>query len=136
MISTRTHGVIDYVVGILLIVAPYVLGFDDGSAAQWVPMILGASAIVYSLLTAYELSVARLIPMPVHLGLDMSSGVLLAASPWLFGFADRIWWPHVMVGLMEIVVPLMTSRQPRADLDRTGGIDAGHARGSWRGDSR
>jgi hypothetical protein len=110
MIPTRVHGIIDYVVGIVLILAPYILGFADGTAAQWVPMILGIAALIYSLLTRYELSMAKIIPMPVHLGLDVASGLLLAASPWLFGFADRIWWPHVLVGAMEIVIALMTAR--------------------------
>jgi hypothetical protein len=113
MIPTRIHGVIDYVVGALLIVAPYLFGFADGSAAQWVPQLLGVAALVYSLLTDYELGAMRVIPMPAHLGLDIGSGILLAASPWLFGFADRIWWPHVVVGVMEIVIPLMTQRRPR-----------------------
>ena len=83
-------------------------GFADGSGAQWVPQILGAAAIIYSLLTDYELGVVRVIPMPVHLGLDFASGLLLLASPWLFGFADRIAWPHVLFGLIEIGASLMT----------------------------
>jgi hypothetical protein len=112
MIPTKIHGVIDYLVGLLLIAAPYLLGFADGSAAQWVPMVLGAATLVYSLFTNYELSIARLIPMPVHLGLDMASGALLALSPWLFGFSEIIWWPHVLVGILEIVIPMVTSRRP------------------------
>jgi hypothetical protein len=111
-ISTRTHGGLDYFVGVLLIIVPYILGFADGTAAQWVPQILGASLILYSLLTDYELGVARMIPMPVHLFLDIASGVLLAASPWLFGFADRIVWPHMLVGILEIGAGLMTSTVP------------------------
>jgi hypothetical protein len=111
-ISTRTHGVLDYVMGALLIVAPYLLGFADGTAAQWVPQILGAGAIVYSLLTNYELGAVRVIPMPVHLMLDIGSGVLLAASPWLFGFADRVFWPHLILGLVEIGAGLMTRTVP------------------------
>ncbi len=110
----RVHGIIDYIVGALLILAPFILGFADGTAAQWVPIILGAGALLYSLLTDYELGVARVIPMPVHLGLDNASGLLLAASPWLFGFAHRIWWPHVLVGVSEIVIPLLTQRHARA----------------------
>lgn len=110
MIPTRIHAVLDYLVGAILIIAPFILGFADGSPAQWVPMILGAAAIVYSLFTRYELGLVRLLPMPAHLGLDIASGVLLAASPWLFGFADRIFWPHVLFGLVEIVVPLLTRR--------------------------
>jgi len=104
MISSRVHGALDYIVGLLLILAPYLFGFADGSAAQIVPMVLGASTILYSLVTRYELSVARLIPYRLHLLIDAASGLLLLASPWLFGFADRIASPHVPVGLVELVV--------------------------------
>ena len=110
--NTRMHGFADYLVGIILILAPYLLGFADGSAAQWVPQILGAAAIIYSLLTDYELGVVRVIPMPVHLGLDFASGLLLLASPWLFGFADRIAWPHVLFGIIEVGASLMMQTRP------------------------
>src|SRR3712207_2864116 len=98
--------------GALLIVAPYLLGFADGTAAQWIPQIVGAALIGASLLTDYELGVVRMIPMPVHLGLDVAAGVLLAASPWLFGFADRVWVPHVVFGLAEIGAGLTTRTVP------------------------
>jgi hypothetical protein len=114
MIPTRVHGIIDYLTGVLLIAAPFIFGFADGTAAQWLPTVLGGMTIVMSLLTRYELSIAKLIPLPVHLVVDVGTGLLLAASPWLFGFADRIWWPHLLVGLMEIAVPLLTRRQPDA----------------------
>jgi hypothetical protein len=113
MISTRTHGIIDYLTGGLLIVAPYLFDFATGGVEQWLPQALGAMIIVMSLITKYELSVAKLIPLKLHLGVDVLGGILLAASPWLFGFADRIWWPHLLIGLMEIVVPLMTNRDSR-----------------------
>ena len=106
--NTRVHGMADYLVGIILILAPYLLGFADGTAAQYVPQILGVGAIIYSLLTDYELGAMRVIPMPVHLGLDFASGLLLLVSPWLFGFADRIAWPHVLFGLIEIGASLTT----------------------------
>jgi hypothetical protein len=121
--STRAHGMADYLVGIVLILAPYILGFADGSAAQWVPQILGAAAIIYSFLTDYELGAMRLIPMPVHLGLDLASGLLLLVSPWLFGFADRIAWPHVLFGLIEIGASLTTQTRPR-DTHRAGAAGA------------
>lgn len=111
MISTRNHGIIDYLTGAILILAPYLFGFATGGVMQWLPQALGAMIIVMSLLTRYELSVAKVIPLKVHLAVDMAGGVLLAASPWLFGFAGLIWWPHVLIGLMEIVVPLMTKRE-------------------------
>ena len=111
--STRLHGGADYLVGIVLILAPYLLGFADGGPAQYIPQILGAGAIVYSLLTAYELGAVKLIPMPVHLGLDFLSGAFLLVSPWLFGFASEVFWPHVIFGLVEIGASLTTETRPR-----------------------
>lgn len=112
LIPTRTHGYIDYVFGLLLIVSPWLFGFAIGGVAQWLPVILGALVIVYSLLTDYELGLARAIPMPVHLGLDVAGGVLLAASPWLFGFSAIVFLPHLVLGIVEIVTALMTKTRP------------------------
>lgn len=111
-ISTRTHGVLDYAVGLVLILLPYLLGFADGTIAQWLPQILGAGAILYAAFTDYELGAVRAMPMRVHLFLDIASGLLLAASPWLFGFADRVAWPHLLLGLFEIGAGLMTRTIP------------------------
>lgn len=112
VLPTKTHGYLDYLLGALLIIAPWLFGFADGGAKQWVPVVLGAAVIVYSLLTDYELGVARAIPMPVHLVLDAGGGLVLAVSPWLFGFADDIWWPHVVFGLLEIGAALITRTVP------------------------
>lgn len=113
VLPTRVHGVLDYIVGIILIAAPWIFNFNRGGAETWVPVVLGAAAIIYSLCTDYELGVLRLIPMPTHLMLDLMSGVLLAVSPWLFGFHDLVWAPHLIVGLFEIGASLMTQRVPR-----------------------
>src|SRR5687768_13612725 len=104
LISTRAHGVLDYLVGALLIAAPFILNFADNTAAMWVPIILGAGTILYSLMTDYELGAMRVLSMPTHLMIDMLSGIFLAASPWIFGFDDRVYLPHLIVGLMEMVV--------------------------------
>ena len=111
-IPTRIHGMIDYLMGVVLIAAPWILDFADGGAEQWVPVVLGAGVILYSLLTDYELGAAGVISMPMHLGLDVIGGAFLAISPWLFGFADDIWWPHVLFGLLEIGAGLMTKTTP------------------------
>jgi hypothetical protein len=117
MISSRVHGVIDYIVGIVLILAPIVLGFADGSAAQWVPQILGILVLLMSLLTAYEYSIAKLIPYRVHLVVDIVESVILIISPWVFGFAGKIWWPHVLVGVIELIVIALSWRGAYGDAD-------------------
>lgn len=110
--STQVHGIIDYVVGVLLIVAPWLFTFARGGAETWIPVILGVGTILYSLLTDYELGVIRVIPMPVHLGIDASVGIFLAVSPWLLAYADFVWIPHVAVGLVQLAASLTTQRSP------------------------
>jgi hypothetical protein len=107
-ISSRAHGVLDYPVGFLLIIAPQLFGFSDVDAARNVSVAIGVSALVYSLLTSFELGLFKVIPFRVHLGLDLVSGVLLAASPWLFGFADETRAFHVTAGLLEVLAVLST----------------------------
>lgn len=112
MISTKTHGYIDYLMGALLVVLPFLFNFPEGPATM-VPIVLGAGTIVYSLMTDYELGLVKIIPMKGHLGLDLLAGLFLAASPWIFGFADRVFWPFVILGVLEIGATLMTSKHPQ-----------------------
>jgi hypothetical protein len=118
-IPTSAHGILDYVVGLALLAAPWLFGFADNETARWVTMAIGAAAILYSLLTDYELGVIRTIPMPVHLMLDAMSGILLAASPWLFGFSEEVWIPHVIVGVFEVIAAISTETEPDRDRVRT-----------------
>jgi hypothetical protein len=109
-ISTKVHGVLDYLMGVLLIASPWIFDFARGGAETWVPVVLGAGAIVYSLFTDYEYSISRKLSMGTHLTLDLLSGIFLAASPWIFGFADYVYLPHLILGILEIGASLMTER--------------------------
>lgn len=113
-IPTRVHGVLDYLVGLAFIVLPWLLGFAAGGPETWIFPVLGVAAIIYSLLTDYEWGLSRVLPMPAHLAIDGLSGVLLASSPWLFGFADQVYLPHLVLGLFEIVASLVTRTRPLA----------------------
>jgi hypothetical protein len=110
IISTKVHGVLDYMMGILLMASPWIFGFaEDGGMKLWVPVVLGMSMIVYSLMTDYELGLSDNISMRTHLVLDIVSGVLLAASPWIFGFAGEVYLPHLILGIAEIGAGVMTT---------------------------
>jgi hypothetical protein len=114
-IPTRVHGVLDYVHGTALLAAPDVLGTKDEPRAALVSRLAGGGATAYTLMTDFEWGVVRAIPMPVHLKLDAASGALLAAAPWLFGYAKggaRYWLPHAFVGLAEVLVAVATKTEP------------------------
>lgn len=91
IIPRNIHGVIDYLVGAALMASPWLLGFADQSAQTYVPLLVGGGALFYSLLTNYEAGLFKVIPFRVHMVFDILSGIFLAASPWLFGFADRVY---------------------------------------------
>ena len=120
IIPTKVHGIIDYVMGLTLIAAPWVFGFARDGAETWVPVILGVSTIVYSLLTNYELGISGKISMKTHLAIDLMSGILLAVSPWLFGFSEYVYLPHVIFGLAEVGAVLLSKTQPEHFPGRTG----------------
>lgn len=109
------HGVLDYILGVLLFLIPALFEFLNVEPARNIFWILGGLTLLYSLLTAYELGVVNLIPFRGHLILDILGGCVLGASPWLFGFSERVFAPHVVVGLFEIMVGLSTRLFPAPD---------------------
>jgi hypothetical protein len=116
-IPTYVHGIIDYVVGLALLIAPNLFGFAQlGGAAVDVPRILGVIILLQALFTNYELGLFKVLPMRMHLAFDYVISIFLALSPWLFGFNNqpaRVWMPHLVVGIAAFLVALMTQREPR-----------------------
>ncbi|MBV9998981.1 MAG: hypothetical protein JO015_07690 [Verrucomicrobia bacterium] len=108
IIPRNVHGVLDYVVGLVVAGSPWLFGFADHGPATVIPVVLGLGSLLYSLLTNYELGAARVIPFRAHLVIDFLSGLFLAVSPWLFDFSHRVYWPHLAFGLLEILVVLLT----------------------------
>lgn len=118
-LPTSVHGVLDYLVGIALIIAPWLLGFAYvGGIAMYLPIVLGVALILYSLVTRYELGIPgiKFLPMPYHLIIDFVAALVLAISPFLFGFSNRplnVWLPHLIVGIVVILVVLVSQTHPR-----------------------
>jgi hypothetical protein len=112
-IPTRLHAPLDYIVGAVLIAAPWIFQFSDDTTATVISIVLGIGLIAYSLFTDYELGVWRVAPMAVHNLIDIVAGAFLAASPWLFGYADggaNFWVPQVVIGLAAVFLGLTTKQ--------------------------
>jgi len=113
-IPTKFHAPLDYIVGAVLIAGPWLFQYSDSGAATAISIVLGIGLIAYSLFTNYELGVWKVAPMAVHNLIDVVAGTLLAASPWLFGFADdgaQFWVPFLVIGVAAIVLGLTTEQQ-------------------------
>jgi uncharacterized membrane protein YtjA (UPF0391 family) len=118
IIPTFAHGIFDYVGGLALLAAPNIFGFSDvGGAAVWVPRVLGVIILLQAITTRYELGLVKMLPMKMHIMNDYVASLFLAASPWLFGFANgpsNQWMPHLVVGIIVFVATLMTQSEPRS----------------------
>lgn len=117
--STRTHAIVDYLVAVVLVTSPWLLGFDRGGAERWIPVTVGGAMALYSLFTDYEFGVLRRIQMPAHLWFDAFAGVFLIASPWLWGFDSRVWIPHVVLGALMALVATVSQTIPGYERRRT-----------------
>jgi hypothetical protein len=119
-LSHRAHGVLDYLIALLLVVSPRFLNFESGADEAGILLAVGLVVLLYSLLTRYELGLLPVIPFRAHLALDVLGGLTLLLSPWLFGFADHIRAPHVLLGLLELGLVMITRKG--ADAPRPGRV--------------
>jgi hypothetical protein len=122
MIPLNTHNVLDYVIGAFLILAPALFGFSEVLAARNTFLALGVGMIGYSLITNYRYSLAKLIPLSVHMGLDVMVGVALILAPAIFDYRPSLtnfqYAVHFLLGAGAIgLVALTRPRQlPRGQV--------------------
>jgi len=122
-IEPKVHGFIDYFVGIMLIAGPTLFNFEN-AIEVFIPAVFGVIQITYALFTRYEFGFFPAISMRKHLRADLIIGALLAGSPWIFGFAEYIWQPHVLLGTFQMLMALLTRPYPRRRHQRHHGIRA------------
>jgi hypothetical protein len=116
--STRLHGIIDYGLGLLLILMPFVVGLGTGAAGLTM-VFVGVALLLVALFTDFELGLTPRVQMPVHLWVDGLLGLLLAFSPWLFVFYQTTWSYHVALGVILMVIAFLTHTVPGYDRRRS-----------------
>ena len=113
VISTKTHGVLDYASAGALVALPRLLGLNR----QATTLLTGAGlgTLVYSLLTDYELGAVRALPMQAHLALDAGSGAMLAlASLLLPGQSTGVRSLLLGLGAFELFASASTETAPHS----------------------
>lgn len=123
-ISTKTHGVIDYLTSGTLMALPFLLGWSG--RARGLALGAGLATLGTSLITKYELGAVGLLPMKAHLSIDAAQSSALMSAPKIISDEDR--WPGrilAMIGAMESAVGALTkvhspqeiAEQPRLALE-------------------
>ncbi len=88
-IPLTVHGLLEYGLGVLSVLAPFLFGFNDESAPTLVSVLLGAAILVMAVLTDAPTGVSRTLPLASHVVLDYVLVLVFIASPFIFGFSDR-----------------------------------------------
>jgi hypothetical protein len=117
-ISPGLHGIMDYIMGVVVTASPWLFGFVPvGGAALFIPVVFGALLCIMSIFTANPKGLFPVIPFQVHLVIDMFVGFLLFVSPFLYGFYPFVVLPHVLLGLLLMGAGIFTQPSPFLDDD-------------------
>src|SRR6478736_2628867 len=114
-ISTRVHGIMDYMTAGFLFALPRAMGWSK--TVTRLMDAAGMSATAYSLFTCYELGLVRVLPMKAHLSMDaMSGAAFLGAAAMLDDEDPEVRACLASIGVWEIAAALMTkTRSPVRD---------------------
>jgi hypothetical protein len=114
---TRTiHGVLDYLISLLLVASPWIFGFADDKSSSLLALGMGGFALMYSAITDYEVGLIRLIPFPGHIFLDYLSVLGLIGAPILFAVKGVPAYVLVGAGILDLAVVSFTRKRATPDL--------------------
>lgn len=116
------HGMLDYLVGVLLIAGPFLFGFSDDTATA-TSVAAGVLILVIAAASDVPTGLVRSIPRALHVVLDYVVAIAILVSPFLLGFTgDDTATPFLIgVGVLQLMQTLATrflrpkdQRAPRA----------------------
>jgi len=104
------HQALAYAAGVFCIVAPFALGFAEGSPLA-VFVGSGVALLLVGVLGKGGPGVAQVLPATVHVGLTYILGFVLLLAPFVFGFADEQTplATAIFVGLAIVVITLIAA---------------------------
>lgn len=112
VVPTLLHGVADYAVSLLVLSIPFAFGLSSSLSGLYI--LLGLFGIGYSLVTQYELSLARLLPL--HLMLDAVFGLVMLLIAAFAPLADGAFWVTLIIGVLALLLAATTKLTPRQTL--------------------
>jgi hypothetical protein len=86
--STFIHGAVEYAAAAVFIVAPFLFEFDS-DAATAISIVVGVAILVVTASSDLPTGLAKVIPVTIHMVLDIVVAAVLIAAPFLFGFTGE-----------------------------------------------
>src|SRR5436190_853438 len=107
-INTKLHGIIDYAFAFVLLL-PWITDFNQASRDTIMLSSVGILVVFTSVLTDYEFGLIKLIPMRVHLVLDILISIFLVATPWIFPVYNYLYYWPLLLGCFGLLTVLLSS---------------------------
>jgi hypothetical protein len=119
-IPLNVHAALEPLIALVVIAAPWIFGFSDTDSATVICVLVGVTMLVVGSLTDWRLSLARVIPIQMHMVGDLTLAMVLLLSPLIFGFADEGGPTRFMLiaGALEALTAVMT-RWDRTEAEPT-----------------
>jgi hypothetical protein len=108
IISPKIHAYLDYIFAAILILFPWIFGYELKEADSWLPLIIGLFVLTSSVLTRFKHEHFGIIPLKTHLVLDIFLGVVLAIGPWLGEVEESLPYLQTILGALIILAAAMT----------------------------
>lgn len=87
VLSPTAHGVLDYLTVVFFALAPTLFDLQHPYSTAF--YVLAAGYLLIAIGTDYPLGFLRMIPFPLHGGMELVSGLAFIVLPFLFGFSDE-----------------------------------------------
>jgi len=120
-IALNTHAMLEPLMAVLIIVAPWLFGFSEVDDAKTICIVVGIVMLLAGAMTRWRYSLVKLIPLRVHFMTDLLIAAVLILSPFVFGFSDEGGATRFMIiiGVLEAITALSTRWDPaEADAGR------------------
>jgi hypothetical protein len=104
-----SHGIIDYLMVIILAIGPGVAGFSGKQAVFC--YVLAAVHFVMTVLTRFPLGAMKIIGFPLHGVIEALVAILLIVLPWMANFFAGVHSRNffIAIGLLIGVIALLTN---------------------------
>jgi VIT1/CCC1 family predicted Fe2+/Mn2+ transporter len=108
-VPALVHGVLEYVVGVLFIAAPFLFSFDSNSATA-AAIVVGLLLLAFTATSALPTGLVSSITVGVHVTVDLVFAVLLVALPFVLGFRDEAAPTalFIVVGVLHLLMTIAT----------------------------
>lgn len=104
MLSSKTHGYLDYITGFFFLVAPTI--FPLSETGTLLAYALAVVHLLITILTSYSLGLIKLIPFQLHGYIELVVSIFLIVAPWLladfFSGTDQIF--YTIFGAVILIV--------------------------------